>query len=469
MNHSTANITEGAATNPLARYPLTDAGNAEAFCAMYGDLVRFDHARARWLVWDSHRWRPDGDRAVDRMALQTARSRHRAAEDGDLSMDERRALSVHAIRSESRARLDAMLALARSMTPISDPGDGWDARLGLVGAPNGVVDLRTGVLRDGRPDDRVTMSLGTAYDPVADCPRWERFLLEVLGDPHAVAYLKRLAGYSLTGEASLDHLIFLMGVGSNGKTTLLDFLARAAGDYAREISATAFLTSRTPLHSTEVADLDGARLATCEELGDAKLNANRLKQVSGGGRVTARKVRQDTTTFRQTWQLWFTTNGLPRADDNSWAFWRRVVAIDFPRIFKAEDDPTLEEDLAAELPGVLRWMVEGATEFYADGIGETPAAVREKTAEYREDTDPLESVFESGYLVAEPEAFAPTAALYSAYQRWATDRNAPPERQYGETGFAKALSGRFSRKRQLVNGAKVRGFVGVSVGAAVDQ
>jgi putative DNA primase/helicase len=90
-----------------------------------------------------------------------------------------------------------------------------------------------------------------------------------------------------------------------------------------------------PLHTTEVADLDGSRLATCEELGDAQLNANRLKQLSGGGRITARKMRENTTTFPQTWALWFTTNGLPRADDNSWAFWRRVVAIDFPTVYTA--------------------------------------------------------------------------------------------------------------------------------------
>jgi hypothetical protein len=41
------------ATDSLAQYPLSDAGNAEAFVEMFGDLVRYDHARNRWLVWTS--------------------------------------------------------------------------------------------------------------------------------------------------------------------------------------------------------------------------------------------------------------------------------------------------------------------------------------------------------------------------------------------------------------------------------
>jgi phage/plasmid-associated DNA primase len=100
------------ATDSLAQYPLSDAGNAEAFVEMFGDFVRYDHARDRWLVWDQHRWRPDNDTATFRMALSTSRARHRAAEADHLTFEDRKALSVHAIKSESRSRLDAILAVA---------------------------------------------------------------------------------------------------------------------------------------------------------------------------------------------------------------------------------------------------------------------------------------------------------------------------------------------------------------------
>ena len=182
--------------------PRTDAGNAEAFVQMFGDLVRYDHARRRWLVWDCHRWRPDGDGTVNRMALEAVRARLRAAVNlNDLDGEIRKAEAKWAINSESRARLDALLALARTMKPIADDGRGWDSTSGLLGAPNGVIDLRTGELRPGRPEDRITMQTGVEYDPTASCPRWERFLTEVL-----VAAVRRRGGTDRRGGSRAGHL-----------------------------------------------------------------------------------------------------------------------------------------------------------------------------------------------------------------------------------------------------------------------
>jgi putative DNA primase/helicase len=470
--------TSASPVGALATLHRTDAGNAELFVEMFGEFVRYDHARRRWLVWDSHRWRPDADATVHRMALQSVRARLEAVHDESLDSDARKALAKWAINSESRARLEALLSVARTMCPVADDGRGWDATPGLLGVPNGVVDLRTGKLRDGRPEDRITMQAGVEYDPEAGCPRWEKFLREVL-EPLAddekpapkgevddlVAFVQRLAGYSLTGEATEDVILFLMGVGSNGKTTLLSFLKESAGEYARELEATALKATRYDRHSTEVADFELTRLATCEEVGDDRLNANRLKHLSGGGRVRARRIRQDSVEFDSTWVIWLTTNGLPKTDDNSWAFWRRVLVVNFPRIFKRGDDPGLDDQLRRELPGILAWAVRGAVGFYADGkeLGEWPASVQAATQEYREDIDPLEGIFEAGVLVEDAQAKTPTVELHAAYQAWANSANVPLERRYGQDGFSKALSGRFQRARFRSAGAMVRGFKGVRV------
>src|ERR1019366_9772161 len=80
---------------------------------------------------------------------------------------------------EAKTRLDAMIKLAAAQVPIADNGRDWDRKTGIVGCPNGVIDLRTGKLRDGRRDDRITMQLGVEYDPSAKCPRFDGFVLEV--------------------------------------------------------------------------------------------------------------------------------------------------------------------------------------------------------------------------------------------------------------------------------------------------
>jgi putative DNA primase/helicase len=443
---------------------LSDAGNAEMFVSMFGDLVRFDHARRRWLIWDTHRWKPDDDESVRLMALRSVRARLALATDGSLDSSDRQAIAKWAISSEGRTRLDSLLSIARAMKPVADNGKGWDETPGLLGVPNGIVDLRTGELRPGRPEDRITMQAGAAYDPQAECPRWDQFLSEVfVRHPHLPSYVQRLAGCTLTAEALDDLLIFLKGLGENGKSTLLDHLRLALGEYAVLVGAGVFKSSKYERHTTEVADFELSRLVACEELGDDRLNANRLKALSGGTGTRARRVFENTREFRQTWQLWLTTNGDPRTDSNDWGFWRRVKVIDFAETFNAADEPTLEETLESELPGILRWMVDGAVAYYEHRLGEDPVSVREATAEYRESVDPLQGLLADGTLVEDPDARVETKLAYRAYNVRCNAIGTDLNRRYGEDGFAKLLAGRFAKTRWMSDSVKARGFKGVRI------
>src|SRR5258708_14613748 len=99
---------------------------------MYGDLVRYGHARGRWLVWDTHRWRSDDDAAVHRMALESVRVRLEAVLDGDLPGEQRTKILRHEINSEARTRLDALLPVARTMRPIATNRQRGDSNTRLV-------------------------------------------------------------------------------------------------------------------------------------------------------------------------------------------------------------------------------------------------------------------------------------------------------------------------------------------------
>ena len=80
---------------------LTDAGAAERFARVHGDAVRFNHRRQRWLLWEGHRWRPDADAAVARLALTFVRVWQREALDIP-NLDERQATTKFALRLERR-------------------------------------------------------------------------------------------------------------------------------------------------------------------------------------------------------------------------------------------------------------------------------------------------------------------------------------------------------------------------------
>jgi P4 family phage/plasmid primase-like protien len=472
--NSIASLQGTAGIRAVPHFPLSDAGNGEYFGYMFGDRVRFDHARRRWLVWNRHHWRLDADAEVHRMALEAIRERQRDASSPTLSDDQRKALWKWAFATERfKNRLDALLDVARTLKPIADDGEGWDETPGLLGVPNGVIDLRTGELRDGLPSDRITKCTAVEFDPAAQCPQWLEFLGEVLeDDPGIVPYLQRLVGYSLTAEGTVHMLIFLMGTGRNGKGTFLRALDHTLGEYASTVSGQAFSDGRRNSHTTEVTDLESARFAYCEELGSEVLNAERLKDACGGGHMIARRMRENTRTFRQTWQLWFTTNGTPRSDDNSLGWWSRVRAIDFPHSFVGErEDTKLDEKLQSEAAGILAWAVRGAVSFYENGIGEMPRCVSEKTDEYRSDLDPIEALFQDGYLArCDDEIWTPTQTLLRVCQEHSRAHNLVTVWLESDLG-AKLKSGGFRPKRHLIKtpeGAqKLRGYHGVRAGSLV--
>ncbi len=90
----------------------TDTGNAEQFAALYGDRLRYDHKRRRWLLWGGHWWKSDADGEVARLTKEAADRRYLdAANIADT--DERKQEAKWAIGSESRQRREATLSLAR--------------------------------------------------------------------------------------------------------------------------------------------------------------------------------------------------------------------------------------------------------------------------------------------------------------------------------------------------------------------
>lgn len=76
---------EGEHPAHVAPLRLTDTTNAEFIAEMFGDCLRYDHRRGRFLIWGGHRWRPDADGQVFRSAIEAARERYRRATSiGDL-------------------------------------------------------------------------------------------------------------------------------------------------------------------------------------------------------------------------------------------------------------------------------------------------------------------------------------------------------------------------------------------------
>lgn len=426
-------------------FPRTDSGQAEYFTHLNGELLRYDHCISHWLIFKNHWWQPDQDGEVFRLAKQAARNRYIEACKIEVQKAKKKEADF-AIKCESRSKIEAILALAKREKPIADPGTGWDTDPWLFGVANGVVDLRTGVLQSGKPEDRITKHSPIKYDPKARSDRWEKFIREVF-DFEIIDFIWQAAGYSLTGLTSEQCLFLCWGAGANGKSTFLNVLRYILGDYGWNTAFTTLEKNYYKTSSEDMAGLDGRRLVTASETAESRrLNEARIKALTGGDAVTARHLYQSERMFTPTCKIWLATNHLPQIRDDSYGFWRRVHLIPFNQQFAGEaEDRNLETTLKQESIGILTWVVQGCVAWQKNGL-EIPEMVSNATANYREESDPL-SEFLDDRCILEGDQEIKASEFYKGYKAWADDNGLSKRETLTGTAFGRLISIRFEKKK----------------------
>ena len=427
--------TNGRAASGATVRHLTDTGNAERLIDQHGDDLRYVHPWGKWLVWDGTRWKPDASGEIERRARETVRAIYAEAESAD-GKDERKAIARHAVGSESRSRIDAMIALARSMVPVAP--DDLDADPWLLNAANGTIDLRSGELRDHRREDLITKQAPVDYDPDAEAPTFESFLARILPPKPLRGFLQRAVGYAAAGVVREEVLPILYGKGANGKTTLTGVFLDALGDYAMQAPKDMLMIRRGE-HPTELADLYGKRFVVCMENEEGRRLAESLvKALTGREHIRARRMREDFWEFAPTHTVFLGTNHRPEVRGTDHAIWRRIKELPFEVVIPdAEQDTELAEKLREELPGVLAWIVRGCLEYQRNGLQE-PAEVKDATKGYKADMDVLAAFF-GDRCVIHPKAAVPATPLYRAYQEWCAESG---ETQATQTRFGGRLKER---------------------------
>lgn len=396
-------------------YPRADAGNAERLVDTYGHLIRWVREWKCWIVWDGKRWAADSGATLTRMARATARSiHHDAAHETDRSEQEK--VFKWAIQSQNETRIRSMVSMARADLEIR--AEDLDTDPWALNCQNGTLDLRTGELRRHNPEDLITKIVPVEYDPNTYAPRFLRFLDETLLTEDLIGFVRRFAGYTLTGDTSERCFAILHGVGKNGKSTLVELFQYVLGDYSKNTDTETVLQKKYSGVGNDVAALAGARFVSAAEVEKGRqLAESKVKNLTGSDTITARFLFSEPFDFRPQFKLWLSTNNKPEIQGVDNAIWDRIKLIPFEQRFEGEkQDPRLPEKLHSEAAGVLAWMVEGCLEWISDGLG-SAEAVDEATAGYRSEMDVLGEFFEER-CVLDPEERVPFADLWVAYQDW---------------------------------------------------
>lgn len=489
---------------PAAQHLCTDQANANRLVKAYGSRVLV--AAGKWHVWDGVRWRCDeadvyryacrlSQMVKDEAKAVLAKARGsslagQAAELAGLTEDEAEeagmgtvsdkaaaiaeALEKWSLKCEMKGTIEAAIGLARKMLEVD--ADLLDRDPMLLNCRNGVIDLRTGTLREHRAEDLITKLADVEYRGCgreAWSQRWVDAVAQITGEArvdesqrHVASYLRRWFGYCATGAVHEQVFVVHWGDGSNGKSTVMGTMAHVLGDYAGTAAPGLMASSdRSERHPTEVADLRGRRMVTAHETREGvQLREDFVKQATGDDRIKARLMREDFFEFAPTHKLQLLTNAKPVIRGQDHGIWRRVNLVAYTQRFgtaeevaagtaSAVKDMGLAAAMATdeELSGVLAWAVAGAVEWVRDGGLRAPAAVIEASQAYRREQDRVREwvseCCEMGQGLSDYVTVG-MGGLYPSYTGWCK-----------EFGYHALARGRFLHELQRV----VPGFQTVNV------
>ena len=373
----------------------------ELIDAHLGDL-RYTAPWHTWHRWDGTRWRKD----VTVKTFDLARAVCRDAALGDPRL-EKTLKAGHTIAS--------VVSLAATDQRIVMVPENWDQDKWLLNTPGGLVDLRTGELRTHDPTALITKI--TEVGPAGECPIWRKQLdLVTAGDRTLQEYLQRWAGYSLTGLILEEALAFFYGSGRNGKDTFVTTFQLILGDYARLAPIKTFTVSKNDQHPTDLAGLRSARLVVGSETsGGSRWDEERIKLLTGGGKVSARFMRGDFFDYMPEYKLWIMGNHKPSLRRVDVAMRRRLQLVPFT-VQITRVDINFKASLRPEWPGILQWAIQGCLDWQRRGL-DPPPAVIEATQEYFADQDTLGRwLSERGDL--ENNAQTRSSDAYADWKRW---------------------------------------------------
>ena len=419
----------------------TDLGNAKRFVRDHKGEILYCFTRKKWLIWDGFRWVIDKSGEIRRLAKAAVAGIYKEASDLN-DESERKALANHAMRSESRQHIDAMLNLAESEREFAKIIDDFDQDKWVLGVRNGTINLKTCEFQEARKEDMISMSACTIFDPDAKCERWKAFLKEVLVDDELIAYIQREVGYTLTGDTSEQSFRLLYGGGANGKTVFITVIQALLGDYAKNTPFTTFLIQRGDRIRNDLAALRKARLITASEpRKGSKFDLSVLKDWTGSTLFTARFLYGEFFTFLPEGKIWLIGNNKPIIDETTYAAWRRVRLIPFTvQISKEKQNPQLADELIKEeLPGILNWALAGLKEWHKIG-SKPPSIVVKATEEYRKESDSIGAFIDARCQIT-PTGACYNKILYQEYKRFCDDTGFDIESQKEFSVYLKKTKG----------------------------
>ena len=498
-------------------YERNDDGNGQHFCDLYQDRFKYVLGYDRWIFWNSGanpgwQW---AEKGLTRRAFRKVKIRQQnyarqllnealvaAADD----TPEAKALKAKANawnlwseRSGNNSQARGALESATENKGVALESGDFDSMEHLIGVANGVLELRDdGIFhRKAKKEDMVVTNTGVPYfsmkeilsgkahgiaasggagdvrvnaiDMMEGARLWAEFLDLFLPNMEDRLWVQQMLGMCLIGGNPSKRFIFLHGESHTGKSTILNLIMAALGEYAGSAELSIFENSK--LNPALAQALPWRVLTTTEAnaLGSKGLEGDMLKRLTGNDPMSAElKGVNEIIRRKPSFTPIVATNTAPQIDNLDEALRERVEVLPFNVRQDPNEAPVGVEERMRELslPAVLSWMVDGWVLYAKHRLRNRPSGmIAAKEAFGREMSGDIGQFMEDCLvLTGNIEDTERIEAVYQAYKGWARQQNIQDNQVWSKIVFGRRMAKAGYRSHvQRIDGKSERVYRGVQM------
>ena len=418
---------------------FTDVTCAELLIDVQRDFLRFDVKQKTWYIWSDNHWEAvtaNSNAQLYDLWTPLARKIRIFAEYNKLKIyceledfeinnpDYRKAKTAQAEKHKRlefktkeatlKFRATAMLESSRAIGNYFEQASGLpepqietkdlDTNNNLFNAQNCTIALETMKTYKARQEDLITLTSLIEYNPNARSAVWNDFIKSAIPNQELRDWLQRYFGYCLCGDIAEHLFLFIYGIGGSGKTTFLNAIVGAMGDYAKIFPVSMITENRKEKDGNEpepaLAALRNCRLAVSSETKKNKrLDEAFIKLLTGGNKLTTRELHKPNFEFTPHFKIVIDGNFLLRISDiNDVGLQRRIRIAPFNSPpDKDKIDTSLSKKLATpeSKAAIFNWLIEGWQKYQERGLKDVPATMAGALDNFYNSNDTISTFLEA--------------------------------------------------------------------------
>jgi P4 family phage/plasmid primase-like protien len=272
------------------------------------------------------------------------------------------------------------------------------------------LDFKTLLVTDRTHEDYFTYESPCDFLPDSKLTHANKFFNSIMIDEESREYMRKVLGYTITGETSARCFFIWYGHGSNGKSQVFHFVNLILGKQYHQCDKSIFIKVKNDSKgaSPELVSLLGKRGVVYSEgeTSDAiEMNMSTIKQITGEDSINARQLYSQPIVFKPYCKLHMLTNFTPGLNEEKAVFLRtRYVFLD-SEFLDADQyssnkrlkhqfvkDKGFMQDLETKyLSEVFTWIALGAHEFFNSPVITMPEPFQVRTEKIFKNEDSLSS------------------------------------------------------------------------------